>query len=260
LKELKLIKEDIEGSSQKYCFALKNDKQDFLFYCDEENDWKEWLDAIQKSMAKDSKPPLKKDKRKSRAQELAYRLKKNTVGKAATSALGKKALRSQAPEEVKNLIASLKRIIEKDTKSTKKASEIEDNLFKIGVKAYFLIDAGKCKFDDLLAADKPVRQALEILTKCHDHAKYSRNPNPKLLQEKFVQVQQLLSETSTTLTALLTAHMKPKNLAKIKETTDYLGNPERLMRIFQDEALNEDLQELISAGDHYTQFHFYSDK
>jgi len=91
LKELKLIKEDIEGSSQKYCFALKNDKQDFLFYCDEENDWKEWLDAIEKSMAKDSKPPLKKDKRKTRAQELAYRLKKNTVGKAATSALGKKS-------------------------------------------------------------------------------------------------------------------------------------------------------------------------
>jgi len=260
LNELKLFKDDKEGSSQKFCFALRNDTHDYLFYLDEENDYKDWIEAIEKSMNKESRPPLKKEKRKTRAQELAYRLKKNTVGKAATSALGKKALRSQAPEEVKNLIASLKHIIEKDTKSPKKAAEIEDNLFKIGVKAYFLIDAGKCKFDELLAADKPVRQALEILSKCHDHAKYSRNPNPKLLEDKFAQVQKLLSEAAAILTNLLSPHMKAKNAQRIKDTTDYLGNPERLMRIFQDDSLNDDLQELISAGEHYTQFHFYSEK
>jgi len=179
LNQLKLFKADSEGSSQKYCFALKNDALDFLFYCEDEAEWKEWTEAVEKASSKGPAPPLKKEKRKSRAAELAHKVKKNALGKAATSTLGKKALRSQAPEEVKNLIASLKRIVEKET-SSKRAAEIEENIFKIGVKAYFLIDGGKCKFDDLLAADKPVRQALDLLAKCFDHVKYSRSPNPEL--------------------------------------------------------------------------------
>jgi len=69
-----------------------------------------------------------------------------------------------------------------------------------------------------------------------------------------------MGDAAEILTKLLSPHMKPKNVQKIKDTTDYLGNADRLMQIFYDEALNDDLQELISAGEHYTQFHFYSDR
>lgn len=48
---------------------------------------------------------------------------------------------------------------------------MEKNLIKIGVKTFFLLDGGKVVFDDLLTADKPLRSALDILSKCHDHAK-----------------------------------------------------------------------------------------
>jgi hypothetical protein len=64
--------------------------------------------------------------------------------------------------------------VERESKSSKKATEIEENIYKIGVKAFFLMDAKKINIDQLLVADKPLRSALELLVKCHDHAKYSR--------------------------------------------------------------------------------------
>jgi len=258
LKELEFKKGEKEGSSHKFCFVLKNSTLDYLFFTEEEADYNEWTEAIEKAMKKEPAPPLKKEKRKTRAQELAYKIKKNVGGKAATSALGKKAIRAQAPEEVRNLIASLKKIIERESDG-KKAHEVEENIFKIGVKAYFLIDGGKCKWDDLLEADKPLRQALEILIKCHDHAKFSRNPSPVLLKEKFVIVQKNFEEAADKLTKVLSPLMKPANVARIKMTTDYIGNADRLLKIYLDEALNDPLQDLISAAEHYTQFHFYKE-
>jgi len=128
------------------------------------------------------------------------------------------------------------------------------------VKAFFLIDGGKMSIDDLLVADKPLRSALELLAKCHDHAKYSRVPNEKLLMEKFEEVQKKLKEGAGILAKLLEPHLKPKSVKKLQDLVDYIGNAERLFKIFKDSALDEDLQELISASEHYTQFHFYAEK
>jgi len=264
LNELKLHKDEKEGSSQKFCFALKNEEKelDYLFYCDDEAEWKEWTVTLENSMSKPACPPLKREKRKTRAQDLslAFKLKKNVGGAAASSALGKMAIKSQTPEEVKQLITSLKRIIERESKSPKKANEIEENIFKVGIKAYFLIDGKKCSLDDFLIAEKPLRQALEILIRCHNHVKYSRNVNVADLKGKFGEVQKYLSDVTEVLTKIFSPYMKPKNVARIKETTDYLGNIDRLTTIFTDTSLDEDLQELIDAAEHYTQFHFYSEK
>jgi hypothetical protein len=261
LAKLKIYPDEKQGSTTKsFCLALKNDDLDFLFAWDEEAEYKAWLEAIQANMTKSPCAPLKKEKRKSRAQELAFKAKKNVVGKAASTSVGKKAIRGAAPDEVKELINSVKKIVERSTGSPKKAQEIEHNLFKIGIKAYFVVDEGKIKIDELLAADKPLRAGLELLAKCHDHAKFSRNPNPKLLREKFGEVQRLLGEAGQILSKLLEPHVKPKHVVLIKETLDFLGDPDRLLAIFTDDTLDDPLQELISAAEHYTQFHFYAEK
>jgi len=194
LANMKFSKEQLPNAGKQFTFSVKDDKRDLLLACEEESEWKEWTTAIENSVKKEPRPPLKKEKRKSRAKELAFKAKKNMVGKVGTSALGKKAIRSQAPEEVTNLVTSLKRIVEKDSGSSKKASEIEDAIFKVGIKCYFLIQGNKFTMNQLLAADQPLRQALEVLAKCHDHAKFSRNPNPKLLAEKFAEVHTILDE------------------------------------------------------------------
>jgi len=260
LQEVKFVKEQSEVSGKKLTFGFKNDKQDLLLAAEDEQDWKEWITIIEANMSKGPAPPLKKEKRKTRAQEIAFKMKKNLGTKAATSKLGKKAIRSQAPEEITNLVRSLKRIVERESKSSKKANEIEENIYKIGVKAYFLIDGGKITIDDLLVADKPLREGLELLAKCHDHAKFSRQPNQKLLMEKFGEVQKKLHEGGDILTKLLEPFLTPKTMKTLQDLADYIGNADRLFRIYQDSALDEDLQELISASEHYTQFHFYAEK
>jgi len=250
----------LKNCGKKCTFGFRGEKVDLLLACEDESDWKEWVAAIEAGMTKGPAPPLKKEKRKTRAQEIAFRMKKNLGTKVATSKLGKKAIRSQAPEEVTNLIWALKHIVERNSKSSKKANEVEENIYKLGVKSFFLIDGGMITFEDLLTADKPLRAALELLAKCHDHAKFSRVPNQKLLMEKFEEVEKKIREGGDILAKLLSPHLKSKNMKMIQELVDYIGNAERLFQIFQDSALDEDLQELISASEHYTQFHFYPEK
>lgn len=261
LQGLELIRDVAEeGAKTKFVFQIKGGKRDLHLCAEDDEDRKSWCDAIEAGFSKETAPPLKKEKRKGRAQELAFKMKKNAVGKAVASPLGKRAIRSQAPEEVRNLVGALRRIIERESKSSKKAGEIEEAIFKVGIKSYFLIEGEKVTMEDLLVADKPLRSALELLAKCHDHAKYSRNPNEKLLVEKFDEVSKMLHEGASILTKTLSPHLKAKNVSLIKETVDYLGDPVRLLRIFKDTTLDEDLQELMSACEHYTQFHFYAEK
>jgi len=262
LGEVKFIKEDptVESCGKKCTFGFRSDKVDLLLATEDEVDWKEWVAAIEANMSKGPAAPLKKERRKTRAQEIAFKMKKNLGTKVATSKLGKKAIRSQAPEEITNLVRALKHIVERNSKSSKKANEVEENIYKLGVKTFFLIDGGKISIEDLLTADKPLRAALELLAKCHDHAKFSRAPNQKLLLEKFGEVEKKIREGGDILGKLLTPYLKPKNLKMLQDLVDYIGNAERLFQIFQDSSLDDDLQELISASEHYTQFHFYAEK
>jgi len=260
LSALKLNPNETEGSTKKYCFQLKDEKESYLFSCEDESDWKEWTTAVQANMNKSPCPPLKKDKKKSRMEQLAQNAKKNVISKATSSALGKKAIRSHAPEEVKNLIKATTNLVEKDNKNSEKAKEIEENIFKIGVKVFFILNEGQLTMEEVLKADKPLRAAMELLSKCYDHAKFSKRVDDKGLVAKFGEVHQQALEAGEILTKLLEVHMKPKNLVKIKETIQYLTNPDFLLKVFKDDSLDEDLQELVSAMEHYTQFHFYSEK
>jgi len=69
-----------------------------------------------------------------------------------------------------------------------------------------------------------------------------------------------MREGGELLAKTLEPHLKPKTIQMLKELVEYIGNSERLFKIFKDTALDEELQELISASEHYTQFHFYSDE
>jgi len=257
LGDLTLAKNDSEGSKKKFCFSLKSQDCDFLFRAETEEEYNKWIKAIEENRDKPPKPPLIKEKKQNRAQSLALRAKKNMLSKAATSTVGKKLMKSQAPEEITNLLLSFKKILEQ-TKGSKVATELENAVLKIGIKCYFIIDDGRVKMEDLLTADKPFRTALEQFQKCYDHIRYSRNPNKKALHEKFVQIKDLIQSGGEILKKLLEPHVKPKNLAMLSRTIDVIADADFLMAIFIDESLDEPLQELISAGEHYTQFHFYA--
>jgi hypothetical protein len=246
----------IEGTNY-LTFILKNDSQEYLFAADDKEDFQGWLKSLEAAKSKPPSPPLTKEKKKSRVASLAQKTKKNVGGKLATSKLGKRALKANAPEEITNLVSALKTIVEKESGSKQKAVDVEKNIFKIGVKIYFIIDAGKLTLDDFLVADKPLRAALELLSKCHDHAKYSRHPKDDLLKEKLLVVEGQIKEAASILTNLLKPHLQAKNVQRIDQTVALIGTADFLFKILKESSLEEEVQELINAGEHYTGFHFY---
>jgi len=257
---LKLNKNESEGTKKPFAFSLKNDVHEFLFRAADATDHEKWVNVIEINLQKDPKPPLEKEKKKSRLTNLKDRTKKNVGGKLATSALGKKALQSQTPDEIKNLIKALRVIVEKESKSEKRAKIIEQNLYKIGVKCYFLIDSNTLSFNDFLEADRPLRNGLELLSKCHDHAKYSRKLNEPLLKERLNEVEKCLREASDVLKKLLSPHIKPQNVQRIDDSMNSIGTADFLEKILLDPDLAEEVQELVNASEHYTQFHFYANE
>jgi len=61
------------------------------------------------------------------------------------------------------------------------------------------------------------------------------------------------------LVEMLSPHLTPKSITRVKNTMEYLGNAETLFKVLMDKSLHEDLGELVMAGEHYSQFHFYAD-
>jgi hypothetical protein len=130
--------------------------------------------------------------------------------------------------------------------------------------------------EDVLQCDKPIRQAIEIFSKCADHVYTStvcqllhllvqytyKSTQDKLpvnkaaLRERLIQVQDCLLEAGALLKTTVEAHLTAKNLQKIQDIAEY-GKAEVLMKILLDPTLEEEVQLLINAGEHYSQFHFY---
>lgn len=69
----------------------------------------------------------------------------------------------------------MKACVEKHSKSTKTANEIEKNLLKIAIKTFYAVEDKKITLKDLLVCDKPFRAALEVFIKCFNYAKVARN-------------------------------------------------------------------------------------
>ena len=108
-------------------------------------------------------------------------------------------------------------MIEK-TDSPKHAEEIEQHLFKVVVKCYFLVDAKKVPVNDLLLADKPLREALSLFNKCYEHIKFTRTPHPELVKEKLkVKKKKIRISFSSSLfkSAYMHTHKKKKGYSKI---------------------------------------------
>jgi len=161
------------------------------------------------------------------------------------------------------LINAIKTIVKKESGNMKKANEMEQNIFKIGVKCYILISSKKITLGELLAADKTLRQALEVFSKCYHHVvDYATEPGKireDLLKVKLQQVDDLVKQAGKTLCDILKVHLQEKSIVRVHDIVNYLSNSETLLKVLKDTTLHEDLGELVMAGEHYSQFHFYAE-
>jgi len=253
LGEMELNK-TAKTKESEHCFELKTEQAIFVFDAGDAETHEGWVKAIEENLKKEACPPLAKEKRQTRMMAL----KKNVASKAAGSGIGKKAIRSKTPPEIVNLLDALKHVIAKES-NQKNANKIETNIFKIGMKLFLIMQQGKLTLEQILECDTPIRKALDIFAKCVDHVYTSDDlfqVNKEALKKRLGEVEELLHETGRILRRLLEPHLTGKNIARVQETIDY-GTADTLMRVLLDPTLEEEIQLLVNAAEHYSQFHFY---
>eukprot|EP01116_Phalansterium_solitarium_P024164 TRINITY_DN8773_c0_g1_i1.p1 TRINITY_DN8773_c0_g1~~TRINITY_DN8773_c0_g1_i1.p1 ORF type:complete len:334 (+),score=101.55 TRINITY_DN8773_c0_g1_i1:98-1099(+) len=252
-------KDQKDKKSKKLKFSVETAKEVTVFAVEDAAELEDWISSLNAHLSLPPSPPLTKEKKRSRMQKIAFQAKKNVAGKVATSALGKAAFRSKIPEEVSELVAAVKHVVERESNSPKKADEFEESLIKIGVKVFLLLDSGRIQAAKLLVADEPLRAGFELLEKCFNYSRFHKQPDLDHLYIKLQEVQKLLGHATHLSVKVLEPHMKPKSSQLLSDTLGYFANADFLFKVFKDSALEEDLENLITAATFYLQFHFYDE-
>jgi len=246
---------EIKGEKRKFTFAIqKGDTVLFVGACSGETELREWTSAISGNLDKEKSEPPTVAAQKGKKQGVMKRVQKRAASKTATSVLGKKVMKAIVNEETTTLLNALKRIVKSESGSAKKAEDLEKNIIKIAVKAFLLIENKVLTADDFLVADKPLREAFELLVKVFNGR--GRVKDDKI-SSALIKVEELLKKAEEVITNLLAPHLTSKNMLRISSTFGCIANEAFLNAVFRNESLEGDLDKLIDAMEYYTQFHYH---
>jgi len=254
LKEVEVVSPvpDVDDK-KKSTFALMKGKEALLIAnCGNAYDLGEWVKAIKGNLTLESAPPPSSSGKKRAG--VVERFKKKSASATATSALGKKVMKAILNEETTALLNALKRIVKTQSNSQKKADDLEKNIIKIAVKALLLVENKKLQADDFLVADKPLREAFELLVKVFNGRKRVK---PEKIEEALKKVESLLKQAEAVITNLLAPHLTPKNMLLIAQAFGVIADKDFLTDAFRRDELEEDLDKLVDAMEYYTQFHYH---
>jgi len=244
-------------TKKKYTFALQKGNEApvlFIGSCSGDTELKSWIATLDKSMSLGPSDPPTVVAQKSKKQGVMNRVKKRAASKTATSTLGKKVMKVIVNEETTTLLNALKHIVKTRTGDAKQAEELEKNIIKIAVKAFLLIENKQITADEFLVADKPLREAFELMVKVFNGR--SRVKDEKI-REALAKVEDLLKKAEEILTNLLAPHLTAKNMLRISSVFGSIANSEFLYPAFKNPSSEEDLDKLIDAMEYYTQFHYH---
>jgi len=245
----------LKGLKKDFAFSVTEEKSElFIGACSNEAELTSWKKDLEAALTKDhvDAPAILNEKKKK--EGAMSRAKKNIASKTATSALGKKVMKTIVNEETTALINSLKKIIRKESGNPKRADEVEKNIIKIAVKAYLLVDNGTLTADEFLVADKPLREAFELMIKIFNGR--NRVKKERIL-EAIDKVVEHLKKAEEIVTNLLAPQLTSKNMIRISATFASIANRNFMEHVYADAELEPDLEKLIDAMEYYTQFHYH---
>lgn len=220
-----------------------------------EEDRDNWVVELTAATSKDAVEAPEKQAGKRVKGGLMFRAKKSMASKTAVSSAGKGMMRRLADDDTRQLLAALKKVVSKHS-SEKRAIDIENNIIKIAVKCYLLIDNKSIASADFLQVDQPLRAAFELTSKIFD--RMHRVTDAALL-EACQRVEQLYQNCEKVLENLLLPHVKSATILRLKDVFTFLSNHRFLFAIFRDESLEEEVHDLVKAMEYYTQFHYTKD-
>jgi len=240
------IGESVESSEKKYQITLKTNEFTFVIAASSEVEHKAWFNAIILNKEKQLiSLPIKGQPASDlpNTPGILFKAKKNLAGKAAVSGMGKAVIKKVIDDEIKQVITSVKHIIEVETGQKEFADRLEKNTIKIAVKAYFLWENKTIPLEKYETVEGPLRQGLKILLAVYNNIEKVKDEKLKkeILEEKFTVVAVLFDQVQSTLTDLFKPHLKPKSINRIKETFDTIARQEFLERAYTDPSLTSDV-------------------
>jgi len=122
------------------------------------------------------------------------------------------------------------------------------------VKSFLLIENKVLTADDFLVADKPLRDAFELMVKVFNGRGRVRDDK---VTEALSKVEGMLKKAEEVITNLLAPHLTSKNMLRISAAFGCIANEKFLNTVFRDDSLESDLDKLIDAMEYYTQFHYH---
>jgi len=256
LKDLKLNFDQDAKAKKKNTFTLNKDKEKkpsfegALSTPEDLASWKTALEAAAKlppGTAPD-RSGLKKGK-----QGVAVAAKKSAASAAAGSGVGKKVMKAIVNEETTTLINALKALVTVESGSSKKADEMEKNIIKIAVKAYILVDNKDIKGEQFLVADKPLRDAFNLLVKVFNGRGRAKKER---VVEALQKVEADLKKAEKVITELLQPFISGANMFRLASIFSTVANLKFLETVFYNDSVESELEKLVDAMDYYTQFHY----
>eukprot|EP01129_Flabellula_baltica_P017588 TRINITY_DN9792_c0_g1_i1.p1 TRINITY_DN9792_c0_g1~~TRINITY_DN9792_c0_g1_i1.p1 ORF type:complete len:320 (-),score=90.58 TRINITY_DN9792_c0_g1_i1:46-1005(-) len=253
--DLKDVEIGSEKIGNKNCFTLSNsDGIIFTGHVTSSTNLGTWTDVLRSNKEHCHPEPCPdREVMKKKKKNVVSGAVKNVVSKTATSSIGKKVMKAIINDETKSLIVALKRIVRSESGDEKKAAELENNIIKIAIKSFMLIDKGKLEAETFLKADAPLREAFELLGRCYT----ARNRvQPDVFRDALVRVEGHLRDAEEIITNILAPFLRPKNMFRISAAFGILADASFLDHVFQDPEIEPDLEKLIDAMEYYTQFHY----
>jgi len=217
----------------------------------EKDSWVTNLQAATSLEACDA--PSKDGSAKKKKQGVVMGMQKGVASATADSSVGKAIMKKIVNEETTTLINAMKALVTSESGSDKKAKELEENIIKIAVKAYILVDNKYLKGEQFLVADKPLRDAFNLLVKVFNGRQRAKKER---VVEALQKVEVHLKQAEKVITDLLGPHLGGKNMMKLGSIFATVANVKFLESVFYNESVSDELEKLIDAMDYYTQFHY----
>jgi len=243
------------GDKKKFAFGIEKDgKAEFCaqFSTKEERD--KWSIVISAGLTLEPcEAPSKEGVARKRKQTVGESMKKGIASSVADSGAGKVIMKKIINDETTALLNALKAIVTSESGNKKKADQLEEDIMKIAVKAVMLVDSKTVRGREFLAVDKPLRDALNLLSKIFNNK--NKTTREKVV-EALLKVETLMQEAQKILENILANHMGGKNMLRLAAIFQVVGDAKFMEVIMYKESVEPELEKLIDAIDFYTQFHW----
>jgi len=239
------------GKPKEVCWGVRTPDSYVIFAAKDEEVATAWQNAIRTSKGKKLPPDSPKrvlDPSSPLAQHkgsLILRAKKNISGKVATSGLVKQNVMN---EEVRELLNALNKVVAIVT-DPKTAAEVEKQIIKMIVKAYFQMEMNNITIEDVRPIDSILRKAFNQVDKLF--GVYQVRPISQLT-EGLQTTASYLQEAAAAVLKVLEPRVQEKNIVKFREALYLVADSNFLIKVWDCPQVEQELFSLVSAMNKYT--------